>query len=275
MTIPQQASLGPLGPLRSIRGLIACWGVVVLSAAGASAGAWVTGGAPPDGSLQGMSRRGVDAPAAVSTRPGQAGAAPWQVELADPHLASTALKREQLTYLVRCALPEGVEVVTQQGAERFTFPGRIGLAPRWVSEALTPREERWISACLLAHVNAFGKPVPISLRAHPPSVPALQASAEEQQAFTIFEGGFFGNLFTPVPVAYACRGERPPEHAADPVLQDRVCIQETGARTADGRPLTACRLIQTGRCEDAASLTVEGQPYAEVIFTYLRPRQRP
>jgi hypothetical protein len=39
--------------------------------------------------------------------------------------------------------------------------------------------------------------------------------------------------------------------------------------------LTACRLILTGRCEDAASLTVEGQPYAEVIFTYLRPRQRP
>jgi hypothetical protein len=54
-----------------------------------------------------------------------------------------------------------------------------------------------------------------------------------------------------------------------------VCTQETGARTADGRPVTACRLILTGRCEEAASLTVEGRPYAEVIFTYLRPSLRP
>jgi hypothetical protein len=124
MTIPQQASPGPLGPLRSLRGRIACWGVVVLSAAGACAGAQAAGGAPPGGSLQGMSRQEVGAPAAVSPRTGQTGAAPRQVELADPHLASTARKREQLTYLVRCALPEGVEVVTQQGAERFTFPRR-------------------------------------------------------------------------------------------------------------------------------------------------------
>jgi hypothetical protein len=75
------------------------------------------------------------------------------VELADPALASTAAKREQLTYLVRCALSEDITLYTQQGPERFTFQGRLGLAPHWLYEAMTPNEERWISACLLAHVN--------------------------------------------------------------------------------------------------------------------------
>jgi hypothetical protein len=195
--------------------------------------------------------------------------------LADPTLASTARKREQLTYLVRCALPEGVEVYTQQGADRFTFPGRIGLAPRWVAEPMTPREERWVSACILAHVNAFGKHVQISLRATPPPVPELQASEEEQQAFPIFEGGFFGNLFAPTPVAYACQGVRTPEQAQDPVLQERVCTQATDAFTADGKPVTRCRFILTGPCEEAASVTIGGQPYPEVISSYLRPSHYP
>jgi hypothetical protein len=204
-----------------------------------------------------------------------AAAIPRQVELADPHLASTALKREQLTYLVRCALPEDVELYTQQGAERFTFPGRMGLAPRWESEAMTPIEERWVSACLLAHVNYFGRHVTVSMRATPPPVPALQASEEEHQAFSIFEGGFFGNLFSPHPMAYTCLGARTPEQTHDPVLQDRVCTQATDARTAAGLPVTPCRFILTGRCEDTSSLTVDGEPYTEVVFTYLRPGQRP
>src|SRR5262249_21384694 len=82
-----------------------------------------------------------------------------QVELAQPALASTAEKRHLLTYLVRCALPEDVAVYAQHGPDRFTFPGRLGLAPRWLYEAMTPSEERWVSACLLAHVNYFGKHV--------------------------------------------------------------------------------------------------------------------
>jgi hypothetical protein len=199
---------------------------------------------------------------------------PRLVALADPYLASTAAKREQLTYLVRCALPEGIELYTQQGTERFTFPGRIGLAPHWVSTAMTPSEERWVSACLLAHLNYFGKHVMISLRAQQPLVPALEASNDEQQTFSIFEGGFFGNLFTPNPVAYTCRGQHTIEQASDPILQDRICTQETGETAAEGKPLTHCRLILTGDCEDDHSFIVDGQPYAEVIFTYLKPSHR-
>ena len=130
-----------------------------------------------------------------------------QRALADPALASTAAKRKQLTYLVRCALPADVALYADIEGERFTFPGSIGLAPRWLTEAMTPSEERWVSACLLAHVNYFGKHVRISIRATGVAVPELQASADEQQTYTIFEGGFFGNLFAPTPVAYTCQGD--------------------------------------------------------------------
>ena len=96
-----------------------------------------------------------------------------QRALADPTLASTPAKRKQLTYLVRCALPADVAVYADVDGERFTFSGSIGLAPRWLTEAMTPSEERWVSACLLAHVNYFGKQVRISIRATGIAVPEL------------------------------------------------------------------------------------------------------
>jgi hypothetical protein len=166
---------------------------------------------------------------------------------------------------------EDVAVYAQRGPDRFTFQGHLGLAPRWLYEAMTPSEERWVSACRLAHVNYFGKSGLISLRAGEPTIPALMASEDEQRTFTIFEGGFFGNLFLPSPVAYACQGDRTPAQARDPILQDRLCTQETGGTTADGRPITFCHFLVTGRCDDAATFTVEGTHYTEVFFTYFAP----
>jgi hypothetical protein len=254
----------------------ACWSLLVLSVVCVSAGT--------DGNgihLNGASQRAVSTAGSPRNSAAQAEPAPptappaastaQQRELADPSLAATAAKRDQLKYLVRCALPADVTVYTQQGAERFTFAGGLGLAPRWLDAAMTPSEERWVSACLLAHVNHFGKHILVSMRATPPPVPALESPADEQQSFTIFEGGFFGNLFLPEPVAYTCRGERTPAQASDPILQDRVCTQRTGKTTADGMPVTVCHFLFTGHCEDPVSFTVNGTYYSEVIFVYLKP----
>jgi hypothetical protein len=82
-------------------------------------------------------------------------ASPGLIALADPSLASTAAKREQLKYLVRCALPADLTLYADQEGTRFTFPGGLGLAPRWVDEAMTPSEERWVSACLLYHFQGI------------------------------------------------------------------------------------------------------------------------
>ena len=120
-------------------------------------------------------------------------------------------------------------------------------------------------------MNYFGKHVRISIRATGVAVPELQASDDEQQTYTIFEGGFFGNLFAPMPVAYTCQGTRTSAQASDPILQDRVYTQETGETTAEGTPVTVCRFLLTGHCEDPRSLTADGLYYPEVVFVYLKP----
>jgi hypothetical protein len=168
-------------------------------------------------------------------------------------------------------MPPDVELYAQYGRERVTFPGWMGLAPRWLTQAMPPSEEQWVSACFLAHVNFYGKHVRISIRATSPPVPELEASDDERKTYTLAEGGFFGNLFLPQPVAYTCLGARTPVQADDPILQDRGCTQATGAATADHKPITRCGFVMTGRCADASSFTVDGTSYSEVIFTYLKP----
>jgi hypothetical protein len=140
-----------------------------------------------------------------------------------------------------------------------------------LADAKTPAEERWVSACMLAMVNYFGKHVEVSMRAEPPPVPFLEVSDEEKRQFSIFEGGFFGNLFVSNPVAYVCQGTRTPIDDQAPVLQDRVCTRPTGEKTPNGKPVTPCRFILTGPCADSASFTVGSDHYDEVIFVYLKP----
>lgn len=196
---------------------------------------------------------------------------PQEVELADPTLAATETGRHQLKYLVNCALPDSVVLVSAQGHERFTFPGHLGLAPEWLKAPLTPIQERWVSACMLALTNYAGKHVEVSLHGKPGSTPFLAPSKEETRTYSLAEGGFFGNLFSAHPVAYACTVTHTKIEAQDPVLRDRLCTKPTGDRTLDGKPLTVCQFILTGPCSDPASFTINGHTYDEVIFVSLKP----
>src|SRR5262245_17274548 len=163
-----------------------CWSVVVLSAVCAYGGPGGHGVQPHGMSAHGVRQRSVGPSAELQESTAQAVTAPQAVApavdsstpvaLADPTLASTAAKRAQLRYLVRSALPAQSTVYADAEGERFTFQGSMGLAPRWLTAAMTPSEERWVSACLLAHVNYFGKKVQVSMRATPPPVPAVEAS---------------------------------------------------------------------------------------------------
>lgn len=196
---------------------------------------------------------------------------PQEVELADPTLAVTETARHQLKYLAKCALPDSVLLFSVQGHERFTFPGHLGLAPEWLKTPLTPLQERWVSACMLALTNYVGKHVEVSLHAKPGAAPFLAPSKEETRAYSILEGGFFGNLFSTHPVAYVCSGTHMKIEAQDSVFRDRLCTKASGDRTRDGKPLTVCQFILTGPCSDPASFTVNSQPYDEVIFVSLKP----
>ena len=193
-----------------------------------------------------------------------------EVELADAALAATPAAREQLRYLATCALPQGTVLHARPDAERFTFPGKMGLAPGWLTRSMTTREERWMSACMFSMSNYFGKHVEVSFRAEPPPVAFLQATESETRRFPIFEGGFFGNLFGPQSVAYVCQGARTPADDSEPVFDDRVCAKAKGTTRVDGKTVTYCGFIVAGACADPATFTVNGQHYEEVIFTYLK-----
>ena len=176
--------------------------------------------------------------------------------------------RKLLAYLISCALPAGVKTSTTVAGQEYEFPGSIGLAPRWLQGALTESEQRWLSACLYARTNYFGISVQISVRADGLDNSDLIATTQGEKEYSIFEGGFFGNLFAPGSPAYACSGN---PSQAEGILTQRVCTKASGRRRADGREFSLCGFILTGPCSDPASLRVDGESYSEVIWVYLKP----
>lgn len=218
----------------------------------------------------------VDSRAPQQAAAAQAGKAPVLVPVASLPLSPDALtethnQRTLLKYLVGCALPSDVELRRVVGGVVYRFVGELGLAPGWLERGLTESEQRWVSACLLARTNYFGKAVEISLRAADPAPAALQTSTEERQAFSLFEGGFYGNLFSDEPRAYACVGRRTLEQAAEPVFQDRICTAPSGASLPSGETLTKCGFVHSGFCPAPDSFPPSPPTHREVIFTYLKP----
>jgi hypothetical protein len=149
-------------------------------------------------------------------------------------LLSTEDGREVFTYIASCAFPDGQIVEATIDGVTYEFSGSIGLAPGWESRALNVREKRWVSACLIARVNAYGVSIPISIRG---DHEALTTSADEAATFHLEEGAFYGNVFVPAdqPIEWvACRGEA---QAAGETgdLVDRDCTEpDTNGRTTCG-----------------------------------------
>ncbi len=190
------------------------------------------------------------------------------------NLADNPTKRNQLKYLVSCALAEETGAYTIVNGEEYTFEGGVGLAPHWIDRGLTPKEERWVSACILARTNFFGKTVQISMRL-PEGVEgssALEVTPEEIEEYLIFEGGFFGNIFAENSGAYTCLGNRTEKENADPILQDRVCTEETNTFNSE-ESVSHCGFIITGQCSDPESFKIGKEVYEEVIFVYLKPEK--
>jgi hypothetical protein len=96
--------------------------------------------------------------------------------------------RDLLKYVAICALPADQELVA--GDDRFD--GFYGLAPEWATGSCGTECQHWVSACVLAHVNANGKPFAISLRGENA---ALRPRTDAFDAFTFQEAAFYGNLF--------------------------------------------------------------------------------
>ncbi|WP_437722719.1 hypothetical protein [Sorangium sp. So ce861] len=173
--------------------------------------------------------------------------------LATTDLLSDEDGRELLRYTIACALPEGKSLVGEAGGTTYKFEGRIGLAPDWLRSPLPEKSQRWVTACLLAHVNGYGVEVAISLRGRHP---ALAADSAERRAYQQEEISFFGNVFQPLGKRdelgdigsrmYACGGA---------LLQLSCADNETGfapERTCASRD--DCSLKFLGSCRDLTDL---------------------
>ncbi|WP_428269725.1 hypothetical protein [Haliangium sp.] len=167
--------------------------------------------------------------------------------------------REVLEYLARCALPEGDYLHVEYGIQVWDYPGVLGFAPNWEHEPLTLAERQLISACLLAHVNAFGISVPISVRHGSLSEP----SVEESEVFYYGDGVFFGDLFEGTAKKYSCHIPARDYYdataqallpASGPDEDLRVCARP-GADTA-------CEIEYLGACDEVcAQVVADGQQW--------------
>lgn len=107
-------------------------------------------------------------------------------------LVDTAAGRQLLSYVVRCALPAGDDAsFPRAGAPDLVYPGVIGIASGWKNGPLGGAGRRLMTACLMAHVNAVGTQVPISVRSDALS----DASLLEKLLFPAQEMAVYGDIF--------------------------------------------------------------------------------
>jgi len=153
-------------------------------------------------------------------------------------------------YLVQCALP-GDSAVTIHGE---SFAGALGLAPEWATAPCGESCQRWVSACLLARVNARGERVEISMRG---PTDALHPGARELALFAVEDGTFFGNLFAAPQTVFAASPRADlslPRSCGD----DADCRIEILGNSAD---VCALSSVARGRAEC---------PYDETVTVFLR-----
>jgi hypothetical protein len=164
-------------------------------------------------------------------------------------LLATADGQVLFEVIVGCALPKTVTLVARVDGTELEFHGEIGLAPDWLHHALDLKGQGWVTACLLARVNATGIELNISIRG---THHVLKADAAEREKYPLEEGAFYGNVFVPLdqPIVWiACRGA---DQAAGELggLVDRDCAEPDPAHPG----LTVCGFTFAGDC---ASFTGE------------------
>jgi hypothetical protein len=158
---------------------------------------------------------------------------------------------ELVSHVAACALSAG-DTLTAGDVELL---GEIGLAPAWRWRALTYRERRWVSACLLAKLSVEGLVTIVEMRG---GSAALMPQAPS--VYTRLEGAFFGDVFADTLEWNACDSGQ--------VVADRDCALSSPTQPCQ----TRCGLTYVGACaaECNDQLTLcDGE--RQVISTYGRP----
>jgi len=103
-----------------------------------------------------------------------------------------------MTYVIRCAVPAGQSRSFTRNGRTYTWHGGLGLAPDWASgHSINHNEQQVVTACLLAHVNRFGRHINISVLGLNAWGNAIPFTFGELALYGAREACFFGTLFTP------------------------------------------------------------------------------
>ena len=159
--------------------------------------------------------------------------------LEDPTFAGE-ISRDLFKYMLGCALDSSQSYSftwhdSNGNAHAETIVGYLGLATDWPSKKLSPSEQQWITACVLARVNWYSMPVDLSARAQHANLHVTDTI--EGETYAVFEGAFWGNIFDENPTAYACHDSNTVAHAR---AAHRDCA--AGHVNADGTT-TSCGII--------------------------------
>jgi hypothetical protein len=179
---------------------------------------------------------------------------------------SDPLTLKFLKYVVSCALGPQQSLSFTAAGQTHTFPGQLGLAPQWggAHGSCDGSCQRWVSACVLARVDAAGVDREISVRG--PTLALLPTWSELFQ-YTQREATYFGNLFIAGQPRYVC-----------------LSPGQTEDQRACGDSLSDCPMTVLGSCAKACAFQGlfgdfdfcsdggrfgTGQTYAESVTVYL------
>jgi hypothetical protein len=160
---------------------------------------------------------------------------------------------ELIPYLVHCALPPWKSWIGTLNGEETEIWGEMGLAADLDQIPMLPTQQQLVSACLLTLVNYFGHHVYISSR----NYPSVAASKDEMKTMDVYEGAFFGDLFSEDGLKkFACRG-----------TTARVALSQSPdrewRRCTD--PEYDCDIEVLGDCSEVCSLFTEDYGYSQCL----------
>ena len=191
-----------------------------------------------------------------------------------------AISRQLLSYTVSCALgpAQSFSFTWRDGSnvdQPETFWGLLGLAADWAVSPLDMAGQRWVSACLASRVNWYGHPVTLSSRGAHAKLRRL--GTQERANFPSQEGAFYGNLFLPNPVVYACYDQPNQAHSRS-LLRDCAAghidslgdVVQCGSVEILGSCADYCEPLDAGGLYHPSCAGVPGEAsIAGVITTFL------
>jgi len=159
---------------------------------------------------------------------------------------------ELIPYLVHCALPPWKSWIGTLNGEETEIWGELGLAADLDQIPMLPTQQKLVSACLLSLVNYFGHHVYISSR----NYPSVAAAKDELKTMNVYEGAFFGDIFSEEFKKFACRGTSATVALSQsPDREWRRCTD----------PEYDCDIEVLGDCSEVCSQFTEDYGYSQCL----------